>query len=147
MSAFVGFKHNVSESELQQLLNQYKTAKSRYFLRWAHRVSGIEDKLSDFPSPEGQMFDRDRELRWRQQGEQFSVLMLSVHEEEGFTAIAKQWTAKSYNANLYPKTETRFPRGIRVSKEAQDQEVNVGQRCFIDAQTATVHFVALIAEN
>ena len=142
MSAFVGFKQNVLESELKQLLNQYDTAKSRYFLRWAHRVSGIELDLSqEFPSPEGQMFDEDREIRWKPQGDRFSVLMLSVHEEAGFTAIAKTWTTKVYKASIYPKTETRFPKGI------QDQDVNIAQRCFIDAQTATVHFVALTVED
>ncbi|MGG6266269.1 hypothetical protein ACQ4M3_05450 [Leptolyngbya sp. AN03gr2] len=142
MSAFVGFKQNVSESDLKQLLKQYDTAKSCYFLRWAHRVSGIElDLPEEFPSPEGQMFDRDRELRWKQQGERFNVLILSIHAEAGFTAIDKVWTTKSYQAKLYPPTETRFPEGI------QGQGVNVAQRCFIDDQTSTVHFVALTAED
>ncbi len=142
MSAFVGFKHNVSESELETLLKQYHTAKSRYFLRWAHCVSGIEREFpKEFPSPEGQMFDHDREIRWKQKGDHFSVLMLSIDEETGFTAINKTWATKSYQAKIYPRTETRFPNGI------QDQGVNIAQRCFVDARTATVHFVALTVED
>ncbi|MCU0553018.1 MAG: hypothetical protein MUC48_27125 [Leptolyngbya sp. Prado105] len=141
MSAFVGYKNRVSESELKALLDQYVSAKSRYFLRWAHKVSGMLKHLDGFPSPEGQMFDRDREIRWKQQGDRFNVLMLSTQAEAEFTAIEKTWTTKSYQANLYPRTETRFPRGI------QDQGVNVGQRCFIDTQTAIVHFVALTVED
>jgi hypothetical protein len=111
------------------------------YLGWAHKVSGMLNHLDGFPSPEGQMFDRDREIRWKQQGDRFNVLMLSTQVEVEFTAIDKTWIAKDYRANLYPRTETRFPRGI------QDQGVNVGQRCFIDNQTATVHFVALTVEN
>ncbi|MBE9011705.1 hypothetical protein IQ250_15990 [Pseudanabaenaceae cyanobacterium LEGE 13415] len=141
MSAFVGYQNNVSESELKALLDRYGSVKSRYFLRWAHKVSGILKHLDGFPSPEGQMFDRDRELRWKQQGDRFNVLILSLHAEAGFTAIDKVWTTKSYQAKLYPTTETRFPKGI------QGQGVNVAQRCFIDDQTSTVHFVALTAED
>lgn len=141
MSAFVGYKNGISELELKALLDQYGSAKSRYFLRWAHKVSGILKHLDGFPSPEGQMFDSDREIRWKQQGDRFNVLMLSTQAEAGFTAIGNTWMAKSYRANLYPRTETRFPKGI------QDRGVNIGQRCFIDDQTATVRFVALTVED
>lgn len=151
MSAFVGFKHNVSESELKKLIKHYANAKSRYFLRWAHRVSGIELQRINgsefqlpeaFPSPEGQMFDHDREIRWKQQSHEFSVLILSTQAREpDFTAIAGDWETKKLNANAYPETETRFPQGIQARK------VNIAQRCFIDAQTATVHFVALTGED
>jgi hypothetical protein len=143
MSAFVGVKRNVSASDLKRLLDRYATLKSRYFLRWAHRVSGIKRQIpEDFPSPEGQMFDHDRELRWRQQGQQFSVLMLSTQDQEPeFSAIAADWTTKEFNAKVHSRTETRFPRGI------QDRDVNIAQRCFINTQTATVHFVALMVKD
>ncbi len=141
MNAFVGVMQNLSAPELESLLAKYHTVESRYFLRWAHKVSGIITELADLLSPEGQMFDRDRELRWKQQGNQFSVLVLSTKAEPGFSPISKEWMAQPYRANLYPKTETRFPKGI------QDGGFNIGQRCFIDAKTATVHFVALTVEK
>jgi len=40
-------------------------------------VSGIVDQLpQEFPSPEGQMFNADWELRWKQQGKGYEVLLL-----------------------------------------------------------------------
>lgn len=139
MNAFVGVSEKLlSEEELRHLLEAPSTTPTYYFLRWADKVSGIIDSLKDFPSPEGQMFNSDRELRWKQQGQMFSVLLLSTTGlEPGFRAIGEKWQFQQREAHIYPTTETRFP------KEFQHRNVNIAQRYFIDAQTATVHFVAL----
>jgi len=50
-----------------------------YFLRWFHKVSGIVDQLpQEFPSPEGQMFNADWELRWKQQGKATKFYFLAM---------------------------------------------------------------------
>ncbi len=143
MNPFVGTKNVVSPEALCQILNGHKTQDSHYFLRWAHQVSGfIQELPTDFPSPEGQMFNRDRELRWKRRGNGFSVLLLStVGDESDFSPIGKSWKTQDQNAHVHPPTATRFPKGIASLK------VNVGQRHFIDAQTSTIHFVALTVQS
>lgn len=138
MNPFVGVKQ-VSLAELRQLLENLSQP-SYYFLRWAHQVKWMVNKLpAEFPSPEGQMFNRDRELRWKPQGQGYSVLLLSISgEEPGFTAVGKNWQVQQRNAHIYPSNETRFPKAIDSEKIK-----NVAQRYFMDAETATVHFVAL----
>lgn len=145
MSAFVGTRTVASADELRSLLQQQQTEKSCFFLRWSHKVSGFCRELPpDFPSPEGQLFDSQKELRWKQQGQGYSVLLLSANgKHSNFDPILNsqdapiQWDAQVQDAHLYPKTETRFPKGI------DDQQVNIDQRYFTDLETATVHFVAL----
>ncbi|GGA44723.1 hypothetical protein CYANOKiyG1_63520 [Okeania sp. KiyG1] len=41
--------------------------------------------------------------------------------------------------------ETRFPRKFKVERD--NYNIDIAQRYFIDAQTATVHFVALTIES
>lgn len=139
MSAFVGTRTVASAEALRSLLQQQQTEKSCFFLRWPHKVSGFCRELPpDFPSPEGQLFDSQKELRWKQQGQGYSVLLLSASgPQPEFDPLGSAWEIQTQNAHLYPKTETRFPKGIN------DQQVNVGQRYFTDPETATVHFVAL----
>jgi len=139
MSAFVGTQTVQSAEELRSLLHQLKSENSCFFLRWPHKVSGFCKSLpDDFPSPEGQMFDSQKEVRWKQQGKGYSVLLLSASEAHaGFEPVGEAWEVHVQNAHLYPPTETRFPKGIN------DQQVNISQRYFADPQTATVHFVAL----
>jgi hypothetical protein len=139
MSAFVGTRTVASAEELRSLLEQHQTEKSCFFLRWPHRVSGFCKTLPpDFPSPEGQLFDSQKELRWQPQGQGYSVLLLSASgPQPKFEPVGGTWEIQAQDAHLYPKTETRFPQGIN------NQQVNIGQRYFIDPQTATVHFVAL----
>jgi len=139
MSAFVGTRTVASAAELRSLLQQHQTEKSCFFLRWPHKVSGFCPELPpDFPSPEGQLFDSQKELRWKQQGQGYSVLLLSSEEPQpGFTPVGTTWSIQNRETHLYPSTETRFPKGIN------HRQVNVGQRYFSDPKTATVHFVAL----
>lgn len=137
--SFVGVKQLSSVDELRELLNQRMDQPSYYFLRWFHKVSPIVEQLpQDFPSPEGQMFNADWELRWKQKGKGYEVLLLSnTDSEPGFIAVGQNWETQLRQAHLYRSTETRFPKGFSSTS------ANVAQRYFIDTQTATVHFVAL----
>ena len=139
MSAFVGTRTVESVDQLRSLIQRFQGEKSCFFLRWPHKVSGFCKTLpEDFPSPEGQVFDSQKELRWKQQGTGYSILLLSASEAyENFEPVGEDWEVYVQGAHIYPKTETRFPKGI------DDQQVNIGQRYFANPQTATVHFVAL----
>jgi hypothetical protein len=140
MNPFVGVSEQLlTVEQLRGLLQTSSNQHSYYFLRWPHKVSGIKEQLPDeFPSPEGQMFNCDRELRWKQQGQHFSVLLLSTTgSQSGFKSIGQKWKIQQRDAHIYPATETRFPKGLSSTK------IDVAQRYFMDADTATVHFVAL----
>lgn len=139
MNGFVGVRNNLTASDLKVLLEHPPSQPTYYCLRWLHKLGEFSTELpKDFPSPEGQMFDENREIRWQQKGDSFSVLLLSTTgEEPGFKAVGKRWNVQDRNAHLYPPTETRFP------KLRGETPVNIGQRYFSDADTSTVHFVAL----
>mgnify|MGYP006282780669 CR=1 FL=1 len=144
MSAFVGTCTVASVEELRSLLQQQQTEKSCFFLRWPHKVSGFCHTLPpDFPSPEGQLFDSQKELRWKQQGKEgYRVLLLSVSgPQPEFEAVGGTWAYQDQDAHLYPTNETRFPRGS--DDLVNGKKINVNQRYFSDLQPATVHFVAL----
>jgi hypothetical protein len=159
MSAFVGFTEQLlTEEQLRQLLQSTSNKSDYYFLRWPHKVSGIVEKLpEEFPSPEGQMFNGDRELRWKQQKPGwYSVLILSNNgQAAGFTPIDGNWETKQRAAYGYRTDETRFPRSL-IFPESLDPRISgdktktnkpkLAQRYFIDANTSTVHFVALTVE-
>lgn len=142
MSAFVGVKTVKTTEELRTLIEEVTGGDRVFFLRWPHKVSGLSRTLPDgFPSPEGQVFTGDRELRWKVQGQSYSVLLLSnTNEVEGFEPIDADWETCDRPAHIYPPTETRFPQGLA------DRNINIKQRYFRDKKTATVHFVALIAK-
>lgn len=137
--SFVGIKKVSSVEELRELLTQRSSQPSYYFLRWAHKVSGFVEQLPlDFPSPEGQMFNADWELRWKRQKTGYEVLLLSdAGAEPGFTSVGQNWDTQLRQAHAYHSIETRFP------KEFIAEGVDIAQRYFRDSQTATVHFVAL----
>lgn len=141
--SFVGIRQLSSVEELKELLAQRSSQSSYYFLRWAYKVSGIVAQLpQEFPSPEGQMFNVDWELRWKQYKKGYEVLLLSnAGAEPGFTPVGQHWETKLRQAYIYHSTETRFP------KKFITESVDVAQRYFIDTQTATVHFVALTLSN
>lgn len=138
--AFVGTRENLSESELRLLLDNYKGSQCYYFLRWANRVSGVITNLDDFPSPEGQMFNADLEIRWKQKGEKYDVLLLSEYDNDyqDFDSFPQTWQAETRNAKFYTATETRFPKEF-----IYPEKLNFGQRYFKDQDTGIVHFVAL----
>jgi hypothetical protein len=142
MNPFVGVSEQLlSEKQLKDLLQKSSTQPNCYFLRWPHQVKWIENYeklLEEFPSPEGQMFNYDREFRWKQQGQHFSILLLSTTgSEPGFKPIEQNWKIQQRDAHIYPANETRFPKGLSSTN------VDIAQRYFMDADTATVHFVAL----
>ncbi|MGF1482361.1 MAG: hypothetical protein ACFB4I_23260 [Cyanophyceae cyanobacterium] len=139
--AFVGTKIVIDSAELRSLINQLQSTNCYFFLRWPHKVSGFCTELpTDFPSPEGQVFNSQQELRWKQHGKGYSVLLLSASEEfPDFKLVGQSWNVREQGACVYPKTETRFPKRLEY------QNINIRQRYFFDQQTATVYFVALVA--
>ena len=142
---FVSQKSDISIGELLRLLKSRSDA--QYFLRYVDKVSGFiaQDKLKllDTLSPEGQMFDQNVELRWKQRGDKYDVLWLGIEEPTNdFKDIAGNWQYENRKALVYPKTETRLPKGIKSGSV----NVNVGQRYFRDTCTDTIHFIALRVE-
>lgn len=159
-----GFVHTTnltpsSSQELSELIEHCMSKESWYFLRWPDQVSNFEPGLpSDFCSAngrsssngrlctEGQVFSQTRELRWQRRGDKYQVLLLSKTEVDhdlqttgqSWTAVGSTWEIKDLPANFYPETETRFPKGLTYP-----DKLDIGQRYFIDAQTALVQFVAL----
>lgn len=134
--SFVGSKQVSSAEELKQLLDQFYDQNSCYFLRWPHKVSGFISQLTEFPSPEGQMFNSDYEIRWKQRGAGYDVLFLGTSESNQFQPIGQQWLIIDRNAEVY-RNETRFPKGF------DHQNLKIGQRYFMDQETSTIRFVAL----
>lgn len=137
MSAFVGTK-TCNETELKTLLIELETEKSYYFLRWYHQVSGFIQSLPDSLSPIGQIFDIEKELRWQWKQNQFHLLLLSRTEfNPDFYPLKGNWTTQQVDGVLR-SNETRFPNRIKGIELK-----NLAQRYFIDAETATIHFIAL----
>lgn len=139
MSAFVGTKA-CQETELKTLLTQLETENSYYFLRWTHQVSGFIQTLPNPDSipPEGQLFDQEKELRWQWKSNQFKLLLLSRTDfSTEFLPLKGNWQIRELNAVLRAN-ETRFPNKIKGEKPD-----NLTQRYFLDAETATIHFIAL----
>ncbi|MEA5565771.1 hypothetical protein [Anabaena sp. UHCC 0399] len=150
MNPFVGYKQvPLQVTELIELITkmaELSPKNSNFFLRWSHQVSGIIDKsptANEFPMLEGQMFNYDYELRWKQKHKNtYEVLMLSIlGEYSGFELLGENWLTKDHDAHLYLPTETRFPKGFSPT------DVDVKQRYFIDEKTASVHFVALTTKK
>ncbi|NCJ07622.1 hypothetical protein GS597_14110 [Synechococcales cyanobacterium C] len=139
MSAFVGTQTVADAAALTAQLEPFQTEGSWLFLKWPHQVSGFCQALPpEFPSPEGQLLTPQLELRWKPQGQGYSLLLLSIAGAvPEFEPVGQTWLTQDHSAFLYPETETRFPRGLRY------QALKLGQRYFLDAQTATVHFAAL----
>jgi len=140
----VGTKAIASVDGLRTFLSQFATADCYYFARWSHRVSGmVQDLDKAFPSPEGQLFGTQFELRWKQcRDKGYELLLLHCErsvENWGFQPVASAWeVSEPLGAYLYQHDETRFPKGFNYPPNLRLQ-----QRYFQDAATATVHFVAL----
>ncbi|KKD39309.1 MAG: hypothetical protein WAN66_03835 [Limnoraphis robusta] len=147
--SFVGYQ-NISSVELKELLTQNANSNSYYFLRWVDKVSGIVEELPlDFhqnPSPEGQMFNSELELRWKRKGSGFEVLLLT----EGDSLPGKwktieedcEWETEVRKACLYQPTVTRFPNRFKYP-----DNFKIAQRYFKNKKTSTVHFIALTIQE
>ena len=136
-SAFVGTK-TCTETELKTLLTQLQTEKSYYFLRWSHQISGFIHTLPHQLSPAGQLFDQEKELRWRSNSNQFQLLLLSKTDfSPDFLPIPGNWETQEVNA-IFRQNETRFPNKIKG-----ETPKNLAQRYFLNRETATIHFIAL----
>jgi hypothetical protein len=150
MIGYVGFKQVSSAAEIKNLLDKLVAEKSYYFVRSPHAVSGICMNLPpDFPGFEGQMFNADRELRWKKQANQYEVLILSRVEADlqGFERLTEDWEICDRAACFHDIDETKFPKSFIYKGENDDKidskNISIGQRYFQDKTTATVHFVAL----
>ncbi len=156
-----------SADELIQLLEELSIEPSYYFLRWVHSVSGIwkrrcdefellQEDLSNyiteknidakFPSPEGQLFNSKLELRWKQKGSAYEVLLLSQagnpSDYPGFDLVGNEWETQEHQAYFHEIAETRFPKKFNYP-----DNINIAQRYFMNLETKTVHFVALTVSN
>lgn len=135
---------------LATLINRHVAEPAWYCLRWPHTISlgaGLPSTTA-LDCPEGQVFNRDRELRWKRRQDTYTVLLLSstpVPNTDLRALVDPQhqpqtWQIRNLNAQFYSVTETRFPQGI-----AYPERLDIGQRYFIDEQTGIVQFVALRA--
>lgn len=137
--AFVGYRSAVSLEELKHYLCVDET--SYYYLQYVDRVEGFSCQLPEHSlSPDGRMFNAKQELRWTRTRKGYDLLWLGTQPPlEGFQSLAGDWDYCDRPAKVYPKTETRLPKGVPAST----QSLKIVQRYFCDRNTAIVHFVAL----
>lgn len=154
-TGFVYVRSRLSPDEVKKLLEELATEESYYFVRSPHAVSGICRKLPDEFSLgfEGQMFNSDRELRWKKQGSAYEALILSrvPADLEGFEAIGENWEWCDRAAYFHDLDEPKFPKSF-IYKGENDEKIDcknitIGQRYFKDQRTATVHFIALTVRS
>jgi hypothetical protein len=151
---YVYHRSLVSSEELNTLITEISNSQSYYFLRYSHAVSGICQKLpSERGETEGQVFNFLCEMRWKKHKCAYEVLVLSKQEFqlEGFEKLAGNWEICDINAFWYNPEETRFPKGF-IFKDENDKPLNprkikIKQRYFQDADTATIHFIALTVKS
>ncbi|NJS12564.1 MAG: hypothetical protein HC789_20395 [Microcoleus sp. CSU_2_2] len=154
-TGFVGVRSRLSPDDVKKLLEQLATEESYYFVRSPHAVSGICRKLPDEFSLgfEGQMFNGDRELRWKKQGSVYEALILSMVEAdlEGFEPIGENWEYCDRAAYFHDINEPKFPKTFIYKGEKDEKidskNISIGQRYFQDKRTATIHFVALTVRS
>lgn len=133
----------LNKNQLSNQINNLFTDECYHFLRWPHDVSGVQSgkpNLENNFAPEGQIFDSKTELRWKKQKDKYQVLLLSKLEKnlDGFSAITGNWTTEDHNAVIYPRTETRLPKPVKVP-----ENIKFRQRYFYNFDTSTIHFIAL----
>ena len=122
-TGFVGARSPLSPDEVKKLLEKLATEDSYYFVRSPHAVSGICMKLPEefFPGFEGQMFNADRELRWKKQGSAYQALLLSRVEAdlEGFEPIDKdcEWQICDRTASFTALTNQNFLKLLSIKEK------------------------------
>lgn len=155
--AFVGTKTCDSLEELREFLKEIEQEHDYYFLRSPHEVSGIKSELPENINSvtEGQVFNSQRELRWKKNKSGYILLLLSNENTDicsQFKPISFDWEIEDRKALLYDANEkisdqenrskeTRFPKGFTHNQP------KIAQRYFLDSKTATVHFVALTVQQ
>lgn len=151
-TAFVGTNKNPVETaeELKAIIRRCFGDNGWQFLRWPHDValrSTAEDHPDFSSCREGQVFNQVCELRW-QKTKSYELLLLSSEEtadgaftDEIFKREGQSWESVALSAEAYKKTETRLPKSIQVPKSFNLD--SLGQRYFINTQTACVQFVSL----
>ncbi len=139
----VGTKRVDSVAELRVLLSKF-APNCGYFGRWAHCVSGLVTSIDKvLPSPEGQMFCPECEVRWKQNARQgYEVLLLHCDRsvtEWGFEPVGDGWLVSApFPAHINDSKDNRFPRDFHNPGKLELQ-----QRYVRDADTDTVRFIAL----
>jgi hypothetical protein len=154
-TGFVGARSRLSPDEVKKLLEKLATEESYYFVRSPHAVSGICRKLPDefFPGFEGQMFNGDRELRWKKQGSAYEALLLSRVKDDldGFEDLGENWEYCDRTAYFHGPNEPKFPKSFiykgKNDENIESTNISIGQRYFQDKRTATVQFVALTVRS
>lgn len=145
--AFVGATTgNIGLQALKEIIDRCIEGEAWAFLRSPHKVELLpfKDNIKLSDCAEGQLFTAACELRWKQQEGTYDVLLLSkAKRDDGFQPVGKKWETKDLKANFYPPTEARFPKGLAYENNEGVPKLDIGQRYFIDAQTACVQFIAL----
>lgn len=147
MDAFVGATSgNINLQALKEIIGRCIEGEAWTFLRSPHEVKLLPFKSDTkiFDCAEGQLFTATCELRWQQQAGAYDVLLLSKAKgDDALQPVGKKWETKDLKANFYPPTEARFPKGLAYENKEGVPKLDIGQRYFIDAQTACVQFIAL----
>ncbi|MBD2690906.1 hypothetical protein [Anabaena catenula] len=162
IKGYVYHRQFVLLDELNNLITQIaKLPKNYYFLRYSHGVSGICQYLpAERREIEGQVFNSLCEMRWKKYKTGYEVLILSnqqfkLEEQqfklEGFEELTGNWEICDRDAFWHNPEETRFPKGFifkdenhqLIKHEEITKKIPIKQRYFQDADTATIHFIAL----
>lgn len=144
--AFVGTKDQLTPEQLEALIKNLFPEPAYFCERKPDKIEPFKLGFPQDFAPEGQIFNQQRELRWKKTRKGFSVLLLSLDEPQTHTLnkLKNNWKTEDRNAHIYRQNETRFPKGVdALSAEIDQNNFPLGQRYFQDAETATIHFIAL----
>lgn len=149
---FVGMRLVDSGADLTQLLQDLPASHRQYFLCWAHETQWVPRAAGgaailpgNFPSPTGEMFTPDYEVRWQASGSGYEVLLLDAGDQppirSQFQPLPFDWQVSDpLPTHLLGKGEAqdvRYPKDL-----AYPTELKLEQRYFHHKQSGTVHFIA-----
>ncbi|MDJ0615356.1 MAG: hypothetical protein QNJ63_01200 [Calothrix sp. MO_192.B10] len=150
IQGYVYHRQLVAAEDIDKIIEAVKKASNSsenyYFLRHAHKVSGICAELPDDRGEiEGQMFNAICELRWKKYKTGYEALILSQQKVkiEDFKILTGEWKICDRNAYWHDTNETQYPKGFIFP----DKQPKIKQRYFQNSATATVHFIALTLEK